>query len=104
MRFSGATRSDEEEVLPPLEVFASGQFQHKRLVHAGPRLKVERVERLMRGKSSRFQTPVGSPPFPIDQLQLAQLQEKGQVIEILLPGMRGHLLTLGQHRGQFELL
>ena len=77
----------------------------QRLVHRRAGREVERVQRLRRREPGRLQPPLGRPPLPLDQLQLAQLQQEPEVVDVLGGARAGrHLLALGRHRRQLQRL
>ena len=62
---------------------------------------VRLASRLVGWELGSFQSSFSSSSFPVDQFQLAQGQEKRQVIEILLGTAGRQLLTLTVHGGKF---
>ena len=74
MGFARAARPEGDDVFPPLDPFAAGQFQHLHLVEAGDRLEVEAVQTFDRGKLGGLDPALDHPPFAIDQLQLHQFE------------------------------
>jgi hypothetical protein len=66
MRLAGATRADEQDILPLVEILAFDQLQHERLVDARPSLKVEFIQQLVGGESGHLQSPFGCLAFSFD--------------------------------------
>jgi hypothetical protein len=53
-------------------------------------------------KAGHFQSPFGGFAFSFDQFQFTQLQQKRQMVGVILCGAGRDLLALGVHRGELE--
>ncbi|HZM55253.1 MAG TPA: hypothetical protein VFC03_09540 [Acidimicrobiales bacterium] len=56
--------------------------------------EVEVVQGLHGREPGRLHAAVGCLPFPFEQLQLAELQQVGQVVDVVGRGLAGHLFAL----------
>ena len=70
----------------------------KHLVDARSRGEVERLERLGGREPGGLQPPFGGALLTLEQLQLAELEQVGEVVGVVGRGLGGDLLALGTDR------
>ncbi len=72
------------------------------LLMLGRAAKSNSSSSLWAGKRAAFSLRSADFAFPLDQFQLTQLQQKRQMIGIVLSSAGRDLLALGMHRGELE--
>ncbi len=102
MGLAGAARAEGDDVLAPVDPFASGQLQDLHLVEPGDRLEVEAVEALgdreLRGLDAAFH----HASFAIDQFQLDQSGQEPHVVQALGRALAGELVILPEEGRQLQ--
>ena len=83
MGFACSAWAEGDGVLPPLDPFAPGQFQHLHLVQAGDGLEVEAVEALDGRERCCLDAALDHPPLAIDQFQFYQPGEELHMVQPL---------------------
>ena len=101
---AGAAGAEGDDVLAPLDPFATGQLQHLHLVQAGDRLEVEAVEAFDRREPCRLDPALDHPPLAVDELQLHQPGEEADMVEPLGGALAGELLVFPQEGRQLQRL
>ncbi len=103
-RVARAARPKGDDVFPPVDPFAAGQFQHLHLVEAGDRLEVEAVEAFHRGELGGLDPALNHPPFAVDQLQFHQSGKELNMVQPLGSALLGHLVEFPQDGRQLQRL
>jgi len=94
----------EEDVLALVDELAPGQLGDQHLVHRRAGGEVEVVQRLHGREPGRLQATVGRLPFPFEQFQLTELQQVGQVVDVVGRRLVGHLYSLASDGREPESL
>ena len=102
MGFARAARAEGDDVFPPLDPFAAGQFEHLHLVETGDRLEVEAVETFDRGELGGLDAALDHPPFAIDQLQFHQPGKELDMVHPLSGALLGHFVVFPQDARQLQ--
>ena len=95
---------DHQDVLPLVDVLAAGQLGDQHLVDRGPGGEVEGVERLDGREPCGLQAPFGRALLPVEEFELQELEQVGEVVDVVGGGLGRHLLALGGHRREAERL
>ena len=66
MRLASTIGTDQQDVLPLVEIFSFEQFEYQGLVHTGTGLEVEGVKRLRVRKLGGLEAAIRSPTLPFD--------------------------------------
>ena len=74
MRLPGSGITNQQDVLPFIDVFTAHQLQHQGLVDRIPGGEVKRLQGLDVGELCRFQSPVGRTLFTVDEFLFTELQ------------------------------
>jgi hypothetical protein len=101
MRLPGPGVPDEEHVLPAVDELPPG---HEHLVHRGTGGEVEGLQGLERGEPGGLEPAFCGSALALQQLQLGDLQQVGEVIDVVGRGPPRHLLALGPDGGEPERL
>src|SRR5262249_35225185 len=104
VRLAGPRVADHDDRLPAVDELAAHQLGDEYLVQGWLGGEVEVLQRLERREAGRLQPPLGRPPLPVEQLQLGQLEQEGQVVGVIGRAPLGHLLALGQDGRQSQRL
>ena len=104
MGLAGAAVADGDDVLPALDVFTPGQFQHQYLVQRRDGWEVEGVQAFDGRESGGPDPPLHHALVAVDELQFGQPEQVLGVIHTLGGALRGHLPVFPQKTGQFQLL
>ena len=102
--FAGAGIAEGDHVLAALQIFASSELQHERLVKAGQSGEVVAVEALHGRETGRPDPALDQALFPIDHLQLGQAEQIADVIDALGGALPSHLVVLAHKGRQLERL
>jgi hypothetical protein len=102
VRLARPAGADEQDVLALVEILTFDQLQKQWPMDARAGLDVELIEQLLRGETGHLQSPFGCLAFSLDQLQLAELQQKRQVIGIVRRRALGDSLALRMDSWQLE--
>jgi hypothetical protein len=89
VRLARPTGTDEQHVLAAVQGLTLQELQHLGLVDTRPRCEVELVQELVCREAGSLEPALGRLAFPLDQLQLAELQQEGQVIGVVLGSAGG---------------
>ena len=100
----GPRVADHQDVLLLVDVLAAHELGGEHLVDRGSRREVEGLERLDGREARRLEATLGGAFLPVEQLELAELQQVGEVVRIVRGGLCGHLLALGTDGRQAECL
>ena len=101
---AGAAGAEGDDVLSPLDPFATGQFQNLHLVQRRDRLEVEAVE-AFDGRELRGLDPaLDHPALAVDELLLHQAGEKADVVQAFGRALAGELLVFPQEGRQLQRL
>jgi hypothetical protein len=83
MCFARAAGTERNDILPPLDPFASCQFQHLHLVELGDGGEVEAVEAFDDGEFRRLDAALDLAAIAFDHLPLAKSEEVSDMIDAL---------------------
>jgi hypothetical protein len=101
---AGAAVAERDHVLPLLHVAAAGELQDQHLVQGRDRGEVEAVQALDRREVGLADTPLDHPPLAVEQLELGQAQQVGDVVHAFRRALPGQLVMLAQEGRQLERL
>lgn len=72
---AGATRTESDDVLAPLDSLAPGKLERLGFVDRRDGLELEAVEALHGGELRRLDTPLDEAPFAVDELELGRARK-----------------------------
>ena len=93
-----------DDVLPALDVFAAGQFQHQCLVQRRDGWEVEGVQAFHGGEAGGADPPLHHALVPVDELKLGQSEQVLGMIHTLGGALRGQLPVFPEKAGQLQFL
>ncbi len=101
---AGAGVADQEHVLALVDELAAGELGDQHLVDRRSGGEVEALEGLDGREPGGLQPSLGRLALPLEQLELAELQQVGEVIGVVGRGLGGDLLGFGTDRREPQRL
>lgn len=89
--------AERDDILTPINPFATRQFQHLHLVQGGDRLEVEAVQTFDGGELCGFDPALDHPAFPVDHLQLNEACKELNVVQPLGGSLLGEFAVFPQN-------
>ena len=99
-----AAGTQGDDILPPVDPVAPGQFQRLHLVQSRDRLEVKAVETFGRRELRRLNPALDHPTLPVDHLQFHQPAKKLNMVQPLGRALTRQLVVFPQHRRQLQSL
>ena len=104
MGLAGAAVSGGYDVLPALDVFATGQFHDQLFVHRGDGQEVEGVQAFDRGEARGPDPALHHALVAVDEFQFGKPEQVLGMVHILGGALGGHLPVPPQEAGQLQFL
>ena len=99
MGLAGAAVAQGDDVLPPLDVFTSGQFHDQGFVHRRDGQEVEGIQGFDRGEAGGAHAALDHALVAVDEFQFSQAQQVVGMVRPFLGALGGQLVILPQEGG-----